>query len=421
MDLDPVLLEALELTQVAERLVQLLALLDDDRRLLDRDRGWRLDPVEDEGVRALLDVVEDVVEAADEGVNVLAIERRDERRLEPPADLVAQLVAAMLGVADLAGPLQRRVIRPEHRLEKTSRTEDVRGVLLEHVEEAFLAWDQAQSHVDRVAPLQRRAQRRLCDARPVDTVVVTAFVAILAIALAASLALAWSRGRQLDDVRDALRAALGSASAPTPSAGTGTAGDAADDVRRLRQRAETAEFALGQRLRDLAYLADLVGVGIVRLTDDLQVEVANVAAHVFLGREPGSMVGRSAIEALVDHRIEAVARRARDVGSASEEVEPRGPDAATLIVRARRSPILGVWLVLQDVAELRRLQRIRAEFVDNLSHELRTPITTIGLLTETLARDADAADAGGAPLPPRMKDRIGKLEIEIANVGQMIA
>jgi two-component system phosphate regulon sensor histidine kinase PhoR len=99
-------------------------------------------------------------------------------------------------------------------------------------------------------------------------------------------------------------------------------------------------------------------------------------------------------------------------------VANRADESSAFIVRARRSPILGVWLVLEDVAELRRLQRIRAEFVDNLSHELRTPITTIGLLTETLARDAEqAADA----VPPRMRERIGKLEVEIANIAQMVA
>jgi two-component system phosphate regulon sensor histidine kinase PhoR len=182
---------------------------------------------------------------------------------------------------------------------------------------------------------------------------------------------------------------------------------------------------LEQRLRDLSYLADLVGVGIVRLTDDLRVEVANTAAHVFLGREPGSMTGRTAMEALGDHRIEAIARDARDGGAASGEVTLQSGlgerlDGGTLVVRARRSPILGVWLVLEDVAELRRLQRIRAEFIDNLSHELRTPITTIGLLTETLVRDVDAASTAGIEIPAKMRDRIGKLEVESANVAQMV-
>ncbi len=247
----------------------------------------------------------------------------------------------------------------------------------------------------------------LADVDPVVLLVLAAMTA----ALAASIGIAISRGRAIDAAREAVAGAFRDHEPPSPDE------DLADGILRLRRRAEAAEFALDQRLRDLAYLADLVGVGIVRLTDDLKVEVANTAAHVFLGRPPGSMVGRTAIEALGDHRIEAVAAAARERGSASGEVAPREGEGPTLAIRARRSPILGVWLVLQDVAELRRLQRIRAEFVDNLSHELRTPVTTIGLLTETLARDAEAA---GAAVPPRMRERIGKLEVEIANVGQMV-
>ena len=63
VDLDPVALEALEPLEVGERVVEQLDLLDDDRGLLDGDRGRRLDPVQDEGVGGLLDEVEDVVEA----------------------------------------------------------------------------------------------------------------------------------------------------------------------------------------------------------------------------------------------------------------------------------------------------------------------------------------------------------------------
>jgi len=80
-----------------------------------------------------------------------------------------------------------------------------------------------------------------------------------------------------------------------------------------------------------------------------------------------------------------------------------------------------VWLVLEDVAELRRLQRIRAEFIDNLSHELRTPITTVGLLVESLTRDAEGAAEAGAPVPAKMRERIGKLEVETGNIAQMVA
>ena len=244
--------------------------------------------------------------------------------------------------------------------------------------------------------------------------IVIAFVAGLAVAFAVAAGVAINRGRALDAIDLRLRDA--ERGAPKPAGPSDE--DLTDRVGRLRRRAEVAELALDQRLRDLGYLADLVGVGIVRLTDDLTVEVANTAAHVFLGREPGSMVGRTAMEALGDHRIETIARRARDEGAATGDVAMRGDEGAAFIVRARRSPILGVWLVLEDVAELRRLQRIRAEFIDNLSHELRTPITTVGLLTETLARDAEAA---GDAVPAKMRERIGKLEVETGNISQMVS
>jgi two-component system phosphate regulon sensor histidine kinase PhoR len=77
--------------------------------------------------------------------------------------------------------------------------------------------------------------------------------------------------------------------------------------------------------------------------------------------------------------------------------------------------------VLEDVAELRRLQRIRAEFIDNLSHELRTPITTVGLLVESLTRDAELAAEASTPVPNKMRERIGKLEVETGNIAQMVA
>ncbi len=241
---------------------------------------------------------------------------------------------------------------------------------------------------------------------------VIAFVAAQAVIIAIVVAVALARGRTLEEIADRL------ANDRRPVADGTPAGDAiVDAVSRVKRRAEAAEFALEQRLRDLAYLADLIGVGIVRLTDDLRVEVANTAAHVFLERAPGSMLGRTAIEALGDHRLEAVAREAAERGTAVAEIRLRDQDGPTLVVRARRSPILGIWLVLEDVAELRRLQRIRAEFIDNLSHELRTPITTIGLLTETLARDAEAAGDG---VPARMRERIGKLEVETGTIAQMV-
>jgi two-component system phosphate regulon sensor histidine kinase PhoR len=225
------------------------------------------------------------------------------------------------------------------------------------------------------------------------------FIAALAVLLGWALALAISRGRAIERLRE--------------TTGASNADDVEWRVRDALEQAETARWNADQTVHDAGYLTELLSTGVVHLRDDLVVTSANSAAHAILERRAGSMVGRSALEAFVDARVEGVARTAMELGSASGELVVRTNAAATVVVRARRSPVSGVWLVLEDVSELRRLQRIRAEFIDNLSHELRTPLTTISLLAETAGRDAETAS-------PRMRDRIAKIEVETGHLIQMV-
>ena len=252
----------------------------------------------------------------------------------------------------------------------------------------------------------------MCHAASVDTLVI-AFIIVQAIALGIAIALAIVRGRTLGRVRELLAPTGDDPTVPIDPEGV----DVEQGVRVLLDRTKTAEWTATQVERDRAALLDIIGVGIVRLDDDLRVDAANIAAHQFLRRAPGSLVGRSAIEAFIDPTIEAVAETARESGQAGGELTLRSDDGPTLVVRARRSPSRGIWLVMEDVSELRRLQRIRAEFIDNLSHELRTPLTTVSLLAETLVREADGA---GEAIPPRMRDRIAKIEVETDHLVQMV-
>ena len=157
--------------------------------------------------------------------------------------------------------------------------------------------------------------------------------------------------------------------------------------------------------------------GVLHLDDALLVTWADPAAALLLGRPPGVLLGRSVMEVFLDRRVEDLAITARDRDAGTTEIQGRDREARSLLIRARRSPGGGVWLLLEDVTELRRLQQIRREFIDNLSHELRTPLTTVSLLAETLARDVDAA---GDAVPPRMRDRIAKIEVETGHLVQMV-
>jgi len=188
-------------------------------------------------------------------------------------------------------------------------------------------------------------------------------------------------------------------------------------IKRLQASAAQRDEETARTEAEQAGLLQALETGVLRVDGGLRVAAANPAAHTLLGRSPGSLPGRSVMEAFLDAGVESMARDALGQGTARAELRRADADGPTLTVLGRRAEGGGLWLIVADVSELRRLQRIRTEFIDNLSHELRTPLTTVSLLAETLSREADATDVS---LPPKMRDRIGKIEVETGHLVQMV-
>jgi len=63
-----------------------------------------------------------------------------------------------------------------------------------------------------------------------------------------------------------------------------------------------------------------------------------------------------------------------------------------VLLSGRPLPQGGALLVLHDVTELRRLETVRRDFVANVSHELKTPLTSISGYAETLVSDTTDAE-----------------------------
>ncbi|MFP5341347.1 MAG: sensor histidine kinase [Candidatus Limnocylindria bacterium] len=226
---------------------------------------------------------------------------------------------------------------------------------------------------------------------------------MLALVAVRAAFVARARGRELADVRRA--------------AGAGADGSAATAASRQRAELTRARQSLVDDRADREVLLDLLEQGVMTIDGRGQVGYANAAAHALLGRPHGALIGRTVMETFLDPAVEALVTTAGDGRTATGELRLSDADGPTLVVRARRAASGGIWLTLDDVSELRRLQRIRTEFIDNLSHELRTPLTTVSLLAETLTREAELA---AAAIPPKMRDRIAKIELETGHLVQMV-
>ena len=113
----------------------------------------RLDLVEAEVVGDLVDEVDDVVEVADEPQDVLAVDRRDERRVQPLVDVVGDPVALLLADHDVPREVGPVGVVGEHLVQQVGAADDVGGRLLEQVEEhAVLAGE----HLGQAGHARRR-------------------------------------------------------------------------------------------------------------------------------------------------------------------------------------------------------------------------------------------------------------------------
>lgn len=71
-------------------------------------------------------------------------------------------------------------------------------------------------------------------------------------------------------------------------------------------------------------------------------------------------------------------------------------------------------LVVEDVTELHRLERVRRDFVAHVSHELRTPLAALRLMAETLEEAVDCD-------PPAARTFAARIGGEAVHLGQLVA
>jgi two-component system phosphate regulon sensor histidine kinase PhoR len=141
-----------------------------------------------------------------------------------------------------------------------------------------------------------------------------------------------------------------------------------------------------QQLR--AVLSGMVE-GVVAIDADQRILFANERAAQLLGFAVSTAVSRKLWEVVRQLGIQEVVRRGL-AGSEPyhEELNWNGPGCSSLVVHVTQLPgnpaARGAVLVLHDTSELRRLERIRQEFVANVSHELKTPLAIIKANVETL-------------------------------------
>ena len=142
----------------------------------------------------------------------------------------------------------------------------------------------------------------------------------------------------------------------------------------------------------LATVLEGMGEGVITVDYEERILFANSAAGKLLNFDPQEAVNRPLLEAVRNHTLhEAVSQTIAGQNPGRPEIEIGENHDRILgasFTQMQGEPCPGIVIVLNDFTDLRRLEVLRQEFIANVSHELKTPLSAIKAYAETLQRGA---------------------------------
>jgi two-component system phosphate regulon sensor histidine kinase PhoR len=197
----------------------------------------------------------------------------------------------------------------------------------------------------------------------------------------------------------------------------------AETLARQRELIEEEEFSF-------SLIMESMTEGVVITAPDLRIRFVNNAAAAMFNLR-GSVSGLLLPEVFLGHGLQTLAERAAETG----EVQ-RGELTQPIPGRSERCHLVvtaavlkgaeaerpgGVLLVLHDVTRLRELESVRREFVANVSHEFRTPLSIINGYLETLEEGGVGREMlrKSISVMRRHADRLNRLIEDLLTISRM--
>jgi len=164
----------------------------------------------------------------------------------------------------------------------------------------------------------------------------------------------------------------------------------------LKEELEKASLKIGSLEKQYNYLQavlESMAEAVIVVSKDTNIISINPSGEKIFGVAKESAQGRFFLEVIPNNDIAEVIDKVFKSGKfISQEFNLVWPQEKVFQLNA--SPIFtekqvsGCLLVIHDITEIRKLEAVRRDFVANVSHELKTPLTSIKGFVETLLEGA---------------------------------
>jgi two-component system phosphate regulon sensor histidine kinase PhoR len=187
----------------------------------------------------------------------------------------------------------------------------------------------------------------------------------------------------------------------------------------LKTTMETISTEKTKLANVLANMAD----GVIMTDTDGNIILVNPAAGRLFGFKEPDALSKPLIEVVHDHEVDEILKQCLKTGKQQSIQFESG--IARRFLRAIAVPlqnqgrVSGTLVLLQDLTELRNLQTMRRDMVGNISHELRTPISGIKVMVETLQNGAIDDREAAQNFLSRIQGEVDRLTQMVAEITQL--
>ncbi|WP_034551213.1 two-component system histidine kinase PnpS [Carnobacterium funditum] len=161
----------------------------------------------------------------------------------------------------------------------------------------------------------------------------------------------------------------------------------------INELAESLENQMQEITQNKERINELINhlvIGVMQLDEEGNIQIVNPAMCQIFDMDSSKLLGKSYVEATksygLSHLIEKTYRKKEIQNKEIYFYFPaeRIVDANIVPIAGKTKDDMNLIVLLYDITEIRRLEKVRTDFVTNASHELRTPVTALKGFSETL-------------------------------------